>query len=117
MRDELLQAAKQSWDDVVQLGETRGFFSDVVEAGFHQEAIRMVARGEVDGSAIDSQVLEVELANRESQSSWREFLLQLKQRGLRGVEFVVTDDHELCGCRATTRAEIDLVVGAHQYLG
>ena len=39
------------------------------------------------------QVLGVELANRESQSSWREFLLSLKQRGLRGVEFVVSDDH------------------------
>jgi phosphonate transport system substrate-binding protein len=46
---------------LVRLGETRGFFSEVVEAGFHQEAIRLVARGEVDGSAIDSQVLEVEL--------------------------------------------------------
>jgi phosphonate transport system substrate-binding protein len=46
---------------LVRLGETRGFFGQVVEAGFHQEAIRMVARGEVDGSAIDSQVLEVEL--------------------------------------------------------
>jgi putative transposase len=39
------------------------------------------------------QVLAIELANRESHSSWREFLLQLKQRGLRGVEFVVSDDH------------------------
>ena len=32
------------------------------------------------------QVLSVELANRESQSSWRDFLLGLKQRGLSGVE-------------------------------
>ena len=39
------------------------------------------------------QVLGVELANRESASSWREFLLGLKQRGLRGVELVVSDDH------------------------
>jgi ABC-type phosphate/phosphonate transport system substrate-binding protein len=46
---------------LVRLGETRGFFGKVVEAGFHQEAIRMVAEGEVDGSAIDSQVLAVEL--------------------------------------------------------
>ena len=38
-------------------------------------------------------VLAVELANRESTSSWRDFLLHLKQRGLHGVEFVVTDDH------------------------
>ena len=38
-------------------------------------------------------VLAVELANRESQSSWREFCLALKERGLQGVELVITDDH------------------------
>lgn len=39
-------------------------------------------------------VLGVELANRESSTSWREFLLGLKERGLHGVEFVVSDHHE-----------------------
>lgn len=39
------------------------------------------------------QVLAVELASRESGSSWKDFLLGLKQRGLSGVEFVVSDDH------------------------
>jgi putative transposase len=39
------------------------------------------------------QVLGVEMANRESASSWKEFLLTLKQRGLKGVEMVVSDDH------------------------
>ena len=39
------------------------------------------------------QVLAVELANRESQSSWKEFLQRLKERGLAEVEFVVSDDH------------------------
>lgn len=38
-------------------------------------------------------VLGVDLANRESSSSWKEFLLGLKRRGLAGVEFVVSDDH------------------------
>ena len=38
-------------------------------------------------------VLAVELSNRESQSSWKDFLLRLKERGLSGVEFVVSDDH------------------------
>ena len=38
-------------------------------------------------------VLTVELAGRESTTSWRELLLNLKQRGLCGVECVVTDDH------------------------
>jgi putative transposase len=39
------------------------------------------------------QVLAVELADRESRSSWRDFLLELKARGLHGVAFVVADDH------------------------
>jgi putative transposase len=38
-------------------------------------------------------ILGVELANRESATSWREFLLGLRARGLHGVEFVVSDDH------------------------
>jgi transposase-like protein len=39
-------------------------------------------------------VLAVELANRESRSSWKDFLVELRERGLHGVEFVVTDAHE-----------------------
>jgi phosphonate transport system substrate-binding protein len=46
---------------LVTMGETRGFFGCVVEAGFHQHALRMVAVGEVDAAAIDSQVLAIEL--------------------------------------------------------
>ncbi len=38
-------------------------------------------------------VLAVEMANRESRSSWKDFLVKLKERGLSGVEFVVSDDH------------------------
>ena len=37
------------------------FFGEVVEAGFHERALRTVARGEVDGTAIDCQVLGVVL--------------------------------------------------------
>ena len=39
------------------------------------------------------QVLAVEYAQRESQSSWKDFLLGLKKRGLTGVRLVVSDDH------------------------
>src|SRR5262249_49407624 len=39
------------------------------------------------------QVLAVELANRESRSRPRDFLLELKARGLHGVAFLVADDH------------------------
>jgi phosphonate transport system substrate-binding protein len=44
---------------LVWLGETGGFFGDVIETGFHQESIRLVACGEVDAAAIDSHVLAV----------------------------------------------------------
>ena len=47
------------------------------------------------------QVLGVELANRESRSSWRSFLAGLRERGLHGVEYVVSDDH--AGLKAAIR--------------
>jgi phosphonate transport system substrate-binding protein len=46
---------------LLTMGEIRGFFGRVVEAGFHQKAMLMVATGEVDAAAIDSQVLAIEL--------------------------------------------------------
>lgn len=39
------------------------------------------------------QILGVEMANRESRSAWKDFLVGLKERGLKGVELVVSDDH------------------------
>lgn len=44
---------------LVSIGETSGFFGDVIEAGFHETSIEMVRNQEVDASAIDSQVLAV----------------------------------------------------------
>ena len=38
-------------------------------------------------------VLAVELAHRETASSWKELLVGLRKRALQGVEFVVSDDH------------------------
>jgi putative transposase len=38
-------------------------------------------------------VLSVELANRESASSWKEFLAALRERGLHGVQLAISDDH------------------------
>ena len=54
---------------LVELGETRGFFGEVVDAGFHEESIRMVADRRVDASAIDSQVLEVAMRDDSSLGS------------------------------------------------
>ncbi|MGH2811740.1 MAG: PhnD/SsuA/transferrin family substrate-binding protein [Actinomycetota bacterium] len=45
---------------LVEMGETHGFFGEVIQAGFHQRSIDMVREGLVEASAIDSQVLEIE---------------------------------------------------------
>lgn len=45
---------------LARLGETNHFFGRVVEAGYHQKAIQMVAAGQIDAAAIDSQVLAIE---------------------------------------------------------
>jgi phosphonate transport system substrate-binding protein len=49
------------WHHLDSIGEGPGFFGRTVEAGFHSEALRMVADGRVDAAAIDSQVLAIEL--------------------------------------------------------
>jgi transposase-like protein len=49
----------------------------------------MIAIG-IDWEGRRQQVLAVELANRESASSWKDFILGLKQRGLKGVFFKIT---------------------------
>ena len=47
------------------------------------------------------QILGVELAARESRSSWKDFLSKLIERGLHGVDVVVADAHE--GLQAALR--------------
>jgi phosphonate transport system substrate-binding protein len=44
-------------------GDTGPFFSRVIESGSHQASLRMILQNEVDGSAIDSTVLALELKN------------------------------------------------------
>jgi phosphonate transport system substrate-binding protein len=46
---------------LAQMGETNGYFGKVVQSGFHQQSIRKVSHRQVDASAIDAQVLAVEL--------------------------------------------------------
>ena len=46
---------------LVRMGARPGSSARVVEAGFHQRAIRLVHSGAVDAAAIDSQVLAIEL--------------------------------------------------------
>ena len=74
-------------------------YEKVREAGvILSQAVLVAVAVDEDGRR---QILAVELANRESRSSWREFLSGLKVRGLAGVEFVVSDNHE--GLKAAIR--------------
>jgi transposase-like protein len=66
-------------------------YEKVREAGVITSQAVLIAIGvDWDGRR---QVLAVDVANRESSSSWKEFLQALKDRGLKGVEFIVSDDH------------------------
>src|ERR1700687_1923367 len=44
-----------------RIGETAGYFGDIIESGAHQTSLEMIVDGKVDASAIDSTVLEAEL--------------------------------------------------------
>jgi putative transposase len=84
-----------------------GFPYVVVDARYERvrEGGVIVSRAILIALGIDwegrRQVLAVDYANRESQSSWREFLLGLKARGLHNVQLVVSDDHP--GLKAAIR--------------
>jgi putative transposase len=54
------------------------------------------------------QVLGIEVAHRESGPSWTAFLKGLKERGLHGVEYVVSDDHD-----GLTKAIRETLTGCH----
>ena len=60
------------------------------------------------------EVLGVELAPKESNSIWKDFLIGLKERGLHGVEFVVSDDH--CGIRNAVSAVLTEAVWQRCYV-
>ena len=67
-------------------------YEKVREAGVIRSQAVLIAVA-VDGEG-RRQIIGIDLANRESRTSWRDFVLALKERGLFGVEFVVSDDHE-----------------------
>jgi putative transposase len=74
-------------------------YEKVREAGVVMSQAVLIAVGiDWDGRR---QILAVEMADRESRSSWKDFLVALKARGLHGVELVIADDH--AGLRAAIR--------------
>jgi putative transposase len=87
-------------------------YERIREAGVIQSQAVLVAIG-VDWEG-RRQVLGVELANRESRSSWRDFLAGLKARGLYGVEYVVSDNHQ--GLKAAIREVLPEAVWQRCYV-
>ena len=49
---------------LLDLGQTEAFFGRVIDAGWHQVSVELVASGQVDASAVDSHVLALELRDR-----------------------------------------------------
>jgi putative transposase len=89
--DSLAQFAERRLSEVYPYLIVDARYEHVREAGtVGNQAVLLAIGIDWDGRR---QVLAVELANRESRSSWRDFLLGLRERGLSGVEFVVSDDH------------------------
>ena len=88
---------------LVTMGETRGFFSRVIEAGFHQRAVRMVAAGEVDAAAIDSQVLAIELRDHPDLA---EELRVIETLGPSTIQPVVAARHLPVDVKAALRAAL-----------
>ncbi len=90
--DELARFAARPLDEDYPYLILDARYERVREAGVIRPRAVLIAIG-IDWEG-RRQVLGVELANRESASSWKEFLIALKARGLRGVHVAVTDDHE-----------------------
>jgi putative transposase len=94
--DQLAQFATRRLDEEYPYLILDARYERVRENGtIHKRAVLVAIGINWDGRRC---VLGVDLANRESISSWKEFLLGLRSRGLTGVELVVTDDH--AGLRA-----------------
>ncbi|HEX9118653.1 MAG TPA: PhnD/SsuA/transferrin family substrate-binding protein [Anaerolineae bacterium] len=88
---------------LVQMGETRGFFGRVVQAGMHQRAIRLVCSGDVDASAIDSQVLAVELRDHPDLAPQLKIIEAL---GPASIQPVVIASAAPAGLKADVRAAL-----------
>lgn len=97
--ESLRQFAERRLDEAYPYLILDARYERVREAGVIQSQAVLIAIGiNWEGRR---QVLAVDLANRESRSSWRDFLAKLRDRGLHGVEFVVSDDH--AGLKAAIR--------------
>jgi putative transposase len=89
--DQLSQFACRTLEDAFPYLILDARYEKVREGGSIRSRAVLVAIGiDWDGRR---QILGVDLASRETTASWKSFLLALKERGLKGVELAVSDDH------------------------
>ena len=99
-----LDSVLQEWRER-PLGEIRYLYLDaryekVRESSQVRDAAVLVATG-IDPSG-ERQVLGVSVSLSEQEAHWKDFLKALKERGLQGVQLVISDDHQ--GLGAARRA-------------
>src|SRR5438128_1810187 len=122
LAQQLAQFAERRLDEAYPYLVLDARYERVREAGVVRSRAVLIAVGiNEEGRRC---VLGVELANRESVSSWRTFLEGLRGRGLHGVEFVVSDDHgglvqairEMCPEAAWQRCYVHFLRNALDHL-
>jgi len=104
-----LDSVLQEWCER-PLGEIRYLYLDaryekVRESSQVRDAAVLVATG-IDPSG-ERQVLGVSVSLSEQEAHWKDFLKALKERGLQGVQLVISDDHQ--GLGAARRAVLGSV--------
>lgn len=72
---------------LVELGETNGFFSEVMQSGSHEESIRMVAEGKADASSVDSLVFDYMLSKGDESVKKVKIIDQLGPAGIPPVVY------------------------------
>jgi transposase-like protein len=92
---EQLDEVLRQWRDR-DLGEIRYLFLDaryekVREVGQARDSVILTATGICP--LRERQVLGVSVSLSEHETHWKDFLISLKERGLKGTELVISDDH------------------------
>lgn len=75
---------------LIEIGETNGFFGEIMQSGSHEESIRWVSEGKADASAVDSLVLDYALATGEDYAKGVKIIEKL---GPAGIPPVVRSAH------------------------
>jgi phosphonate transport system substrate-binding protein len=94
---------------LARLGATIGFVRDAVEAGFHDDAIRLVVDGRADWAAIDTQVLDLALRQ---QPRLRQELRVIDTLGPSTIQPVVASARRLSAARRAAAREALLAMDA-----